>query len=39
MSEASGVGVATLRYRLKLGMTPEAAMSEPIKTGPNAKAR
>ena len=39
MSEASGVGVATLRNRLKIGMTPEAAMSEPIKTGPNAKAR
>ncbi|WP_454686846.1 hypothetical protein [Agrobacterium leguminum] len=38
MSEASGVGVATLRYRLKLGMTPQAAMSEPIKTGPYAKA-
>lgn len=39
MSEASGVGISTLRYRLKLGMTPEAAMSEPIKTGPNAKVR
>lgn len=39
MSEVSGVGVATLRYRLKLGMTPEAAMSERIKTGPNAKAK
>lgn len=39
MAEASGVGVATLRYRLKIGMTPQAAMSEPIKTGPNAAKR
>lgn len=37
-SDFSGIGRTTLAHRLKLGMSPEEAMTAPIKTGPNAKA-
>ncbi len=38
MSEECGLGIATIRYRLKQGLSPEKAMTEPVKTGPYAKA-
>lgn len=39
MSRECGVSVSTLRWRLKTGVSPEAAMTSPIKTGPYAKLR